>query len=57
MRKGEQLRITELEGTIVTVEHDGVIQSFDLEAADDGHRGHGGLGFNRCRCSASFRIG
>lgn len=44
MHKGEQLRITALEGTIVTVESDGVIRSFVLEAADDGHREHGGLG-------------
>jgi len=44
MRKGDQLRITEVEGEIVTVEHEGVVQGFGLEAADDGHRGHGGLG-------------
>ena len=44
MHKGEQLRITELEGSIVTVESDGVLRSFGLEAADDGHREHGGLG-------------
>ena len=43
MRRGEQLRITAREGPIVTVESEGVIRSFGLEAADDGHREHGGL--------------
>jgi hypothetical protein len=44
MRQGEELRITAVEGTIVTVESDEVIRSFVLEPADDGHREHGGLG-------------
>ena len=44
MHKGQQLRITELEDQMVTVESEGVIRTFDVEAADEGHEEHGGLG-------------
>ena len=43
MRRGQQLRITAREGEMVTVESEGIVRSFDVEAADDGHREHGGL--------------
>ena len=43
MRRGEELRITAREGAIVTVESEGILRSFGLEALDDGHREHGGL--------------
>ena len=44
MNRGQQLRITALEGDMVTVESEGVIRTFDIEPADEGHREHGGLG-------------
>jgi len=44
MRKGQQLRITELEEQMVTVESEGIIRTFDVEPADEGHKAHGGLG-------------
>jgi hypothetical protein len=43
MRRGQQLRITEHEGSTMTVESEGVLRTFDVEPADAGHRGHGGL--------------
>ena len=43
MRRGQQLKITAHEDDMVTVESEGVIRTFDVEAADDGHREHGGL--------------
>jgi hypothetical protein len=44
MNRGQQLRITALEGDMVTVESEGVVRTFDIEPADEGHREHGGLG-------------
>ena len=44
MNRGQQLRITALEGDMVTVESEGIVRTFDIEPADEGHREHGGLG-------------
>ena len=43
MKRGQQLKITAHEDDMVTVESEGIIRTFDLEPADDGHREHGGL--------------
>ena len=43
MQRGQQLRITAHEDKMVTVESEGVVRTFDIEPADEGHREHGGL--------------